>query len=228
MPAVPRSGSTTRAEIAGTAGRAPTAGCPYTYPFNLTGQPAASVPCGFTQDGLPIGLQIVGRRFDDPTVLRAAAAFEQRAALGQRAPRLVAVAGGLFAAAVAIRLAALAILGLPPESFEYERQARSLLAGEGYRHVHLGMPHLAFGPPLFGFLCAGLYRVFGDGPLSVILAQIGASSLIPVVIARIAREVGVDRRLEWVAALPAVVHPGLVVYAVRKLHPLPLTPCCSA
>ena len=131
------------------------------------------------------------------------------------------MAGGLFAAAVAIRLAALAILGLHPESYEYERQARSLLAGEGYRYVHLGMPHLAFGPPLFGFLCAGLYRVFGDGPLPVILAQIGASSLIPVVIARIAREVGVDRRLEWVAALPAVVHPGLVVYAVRKLHPLP-------
>jgi aspartyl-tRNA(Asn)/glutamyl-tRNA(Gln) amidotransferase subunit A len=50
---------------------------PYTYPFNLTGQPAASVPCGFTRDGLPIGLQIVGRRFDDATVLRAAAAFER-------------------------------------------------------------------------------------------------------------------------------------------------------
>jgi len=49
----------------------------FTYPFNLTGQPAASVPCGFTKDGLPIGLQIVGRRFDDVTVLRAAAAFEQ-------------------------------------------------------------------------------------------------------------------------------------------------------
>jgi aspartyl-tRNA(Asn)/glutamyl-tRNA(Gln) amidotransferase subunit A len=50
---------------------------PYTYPFNLTGQPAASVPCGFTRDGLPIGLQIVGRRFDDATVLRAAATFER-------------------------------------------------------------------------------------------------------------------------------------------------------
>ena len=48
----------------------------FTYPFNLTGHPAASVPCGFTKDGLPIGLQIVGRRFDDVTVLRASAAFE--------------------------------------------------------------------------------------------------------------------------------------------------------
>jgi aspartyl-tRNA(Asn)/glutamyl-tRNA(Gln) amidotransferase subunit A len=48
----------------------------FTYPFNLTGQPAATVPCGFDADGLPIGLQIVGRWHDDVTVLRAAAAFE--------------------------------------------------------------------------------------------------------------------------------------------------------
>ncbi len=49
---------------------------PFTFPFNLTGQPAATVPCGFDRDGLPIGLQIVGRWRDDPIVLRAAAAFE--------------------------------------------------------------------------------------------------------------------------------------------------------
>ena len=48
----------------------------FTYPFNVTGQPAASVPCGFAADGLPVGLQIVGRWRDDATVLRAAAAFE--------------------------------------------------------------------------------------------------------------------------------------------------------
>jgi aspartyl-tRNA(Asn)/glutamyl-tRNA(Gln) amidotransferase subunit A len=50
---------------------------PFTYPFNLTGQPASSVPCGFSKDGLPIGLQIVGRRYDDMTVMRASAAFEK-------------------------------------------------------------------------------------------------------------------------------------------------------
>jgi aspartyl-tRNA(Asn)/glutamyl-tRNA(Gln) amidotransferase subunit A len=49
---------------------------PFTFPFNLTGQPAATVPCGFDADGMPIGLQIVGRWRDDRTVLRAAAAFE--------------------------------------------------------------------------------------------------------------------------------------------------------
>jgi len=50
---------------------------PFTYPFNMTGQPACSVPAGFTADKLPVGLQIVGRRFDDVTVLRAAHALER-------------------------------------------------------------------------------------------------------------------------------------------------------
>jgi aspartyl-tRNA(Asn)/glutamyl-tRNA(Gln) amidotransferase subunit A len=49
---------------------------PYTYPFNFTQQPAASVPCGFSSDGLPIGLQIVGPARRDDLVLRAARAFE--------------------------------------------------------------------------------------------------------------------------------------------------------
>ena len=48
----------------------------FTFPFNFTGQPAATVPAGFTSDGLPVGLQIVGRRLDDALVLRASAAFE--------------------------------------------------------------------------------------------------------------------------------------------------------
>ena len=50
---------------------------PMTRPFNLSGQPAASIPCGFSQEGLPIGLHIIGRRGDEATVLRASAAFEQ-------------------------------------------------------------------------------------------------------------------------------------------------------
>ncbi|MBS0246113.1 MAG: amidase [Proteobacteria bacterium] len=49
---------------------------PYTYPFNLTQQPAASVPCGFAADGLPMALQIVGPPRNDALVLRAARAYE--------------------------------------------------------------------------------------------------------------------------------------------------------
>lgn len=49
---------------------------PFTYPFNMTGQPAVTVPCGFDHGGLPIGLQLVGKRFDDAKVLRLAAAYQ--------------------------------------------------------------------------------------------------------------------------------------------------------
>ena len=49
---------------------------PFSYPFNLTQQPACTIPCGLTSDGLPMGLQIVGPMFGDALVLRAARAFE--------------------------------------------------------------------------------------------------------------------------------------------------------
>lgn len=60
----------------------------FTYPFNMTGQPAATVPCGWTDDGLPVGLQIVGRRFDDMSVLDASAAFEAARPWAQKKPSL--------------------------------------------------------------------------------------------------------------------------------------------
>ncbi len=56
--------------------------------FNLTGLPAISLPCGFTADGLPIGLQLVGAPFDEATVLRAAYAYEQASEWHRRRPPL--------------------------------------------------------------------------------------------------------------------------------------------
>ena len=61
----------------------------FTFPLNMTGQPAASVPAGWTADGLPVGLQIVGRHLDDAMVLRAAAAFEAVRPWRDRWPALV-------------------------------------------------------------------------------------------------------------------------------------------
>jgi Asp-tRNA(Asn)/Glu-tRNA(Gln) amidotransferase A subunit family amidase len=64
------------ADIAGRPLSTPLGWFPFTYPFNITGHPAITVPGGWTLDGLPVGLQIVGRRFEESTVLGAAAAFE--------------------------------------------------------------------------------------------------------------------------------------------------------
>lgn len=59
----------------------------FTFPLNMTGQPAASVPCGFTSEGLPVALQIVGRWHADTLVLQAAAAFEQAQPWADRWPQ---------------------------------------------------------------------------------------------------------------------------------------------
>ncbi len=58
----------------------------YTRPYNITGFPAISIPCGFSQGGLPIGLQLAGRPFDELTVLRAAHAYEQATDWHKRRP----------------------------------------------------------------------------------------------------------------------------------------------
>ena len=60
----------------------------FSYPFNMSWNPAASVPCGFTAEGLPVGLQIVGKRFDDLGVLQASAAFEQAQPWAHKRPPL--------------------------------------------------------------------------------------------------------------------------------------------
>jgi aspartyl-tRNA(Asn)/glutamyl-tRNA(Gln) amidotransferase subunit A len=61
---------------------------PYTMPFNLTGHPATSVLCGFAGDGLPIGLQLVGRFRDDAAVLRTAALYEASESWLERRPQI--------------------------------------------------------------------------------------------------------------------------------------------
>jgi Asp-tRNA(Asn)/Glu-tRNA(Gln) amidotransferase A subunit family amidase len=62
----------------------------YTYPINLCGLPAASMPCGFTRDGLPIGLQMVARALRETDIFCAAAAFESSRPWSQKKPPLAA------------------------------------------------------------------------------------------------------------------------------------------
>ena len=60
----------------------------YTYPFNLTGQPAASIPAGFTKAGLPVGLQLVSKINSEVDIFRAASAFEAAQPWADRYPKL--------------------------------------------------------------------------------------------------------------------------------------------
>ncbi len=59
---------------------------PFTYPFNASGHPAASIPCGWSSEGLPIGMQIVGNKFDELTVLQVSKAFEDVAPWQDKKP----------------------------------------------------------------------------------------------------------------------------------------------
>ena len=60
----------------------------FTNPFNLTGLPAISVPCGFTDGNLPVGFQIVAAPFEESTILRVAYAYEQATEWHKRRPML--------------------------------------------------------------------------------------------------------------------------------------------
>jgi len=58
----------------------------YLYPFNLTGHPAMSVPCGFTAEGLPVGLQLIGPWFGEQRMIDVATALENAGRWSERRP----------------------------------------------------------------------------------------------------------------------------------------------
>ncbi|NLA07612.1 MAG: hypothetical protein GX872_08280, partial [Firmicutes bacterium] len=60
----------------------------YTVPPNLAGIPGISVPCGFDEEGMPVGLQIMGKQYDEATLLRIAYAFEQATDFHRRRPEV--------------------------------------------------------------------------------------------------------------------------------------------
>ena len=69
-------------------GVSPTGWQPFTFPFNFTGNPAASIPCGFDPNGLPIGMQIVGKLHDDLKVLQVSNAYEEMAPWQGKKPNI--------------------------------------------------------------------------------------------------------------------------------------------
>ena len=60
----------------------------FTAPFNITGLPAIFESCGFTEAGLPVGMQVAGKRFDEPGVIQAAYTYQQRARWYEQRPNV--------------------------------------------------------------------------------------------------------------------------------------------
>jgi aspartyl-tRNA(Asn)/glutamyl-tRNA(Gln) amidotransferase subunit A len=77
VPAIPADQAGQEITIDGVSQNASTAFLRLTMPFNLAGLPAVSFPCGFSSAGLPIGLQVAGKPFEEATVLRIAHAYQQ-------------------------------------------------------------------------------------------------------------------------------------------------------
>jgi aspartyl-tRNA(Asn)/glutamyl-tRNA(Gln) amidotransferase subunit A len=77
IPAIPAKLVGQPIEVNGVTEESATAFLRLTMPFNLTGLPAISFPCGFSSDGLPLGLQVAGKPFEEATVLRIAHAYQQ-------------------------------------------------------------------------------------------------------------------------------------------------------
>ena len=86
MPMTPFPLGAATVELSGTTLAAEKAIPTYTRPFDLNGFPAVTVPCGFSDQGLPIGLQLAGLPYQDDTVLRAAYAYQQATEWHKRRP----------------------------------------------------------------------------------------------------------------------------------------------
>ena len=127
----------------------------------------------------------------------------------------------LIAAGSATKIAVILIQKtyLNPRTWEYEILANNLLQGVGYQIEHLQTLHYSLGPPLYTFICAGIYWLIGHSFLVLLLLQVGLCALLSYAVLRIGEGLfGV--RCGIIACGLVSFHPGLAFYAVRQIHPL--------
>jgi 4-amino-4-deoxy-L-arabinose transferase-like glycosyltransferase len=127
----------------------------------------------------------------------------------------------LFLLALAVRVCAAVYLDAfhHPQIYEYDQIARAMLAGKGFTHPYLGITYYSYAPPLYVWLCAAIYFM-GGTVATVLVAQMVASALHVVIVAVLAEELFHRPMAGLAAGLLMAVHPGLIVYASGKLHPL--------
>jgi len=129
----------------------------------------------------------------------------------------------IFILAVVIRIGAFLYFEPldEPRTWEYEDIAKNLAGGDGFKNVYLGTTYYSATTPLYPFICAAVYKIFGINHNIVVFLQIMISSLMCVVIFDLGRRVA-DEKIGLISALLCVFHPGLVLYSVTKVHPLVL------
>ena len=108
---------------------------------------------------------------------------------------------------------------LNPRTWEYEVLASNLLRGDGYQIEHMRTVHRSLGPPLYTFICAGIYWVAGHHFFVILLMQVILSGLLAYIVYRVGQDLFGPMCGVGASGL-AVVHPGLGYYAVRQIHPL--------
>lgn len=105
------------------------------------------------------------------------------------------------------------------KTWEYEDIARNLVNGQGFKNEYRGTTYYSCTTPLYPYVCAGIYKVFGLNHKAVILLQIIISLFACVVIFDIGRRAA-GLAVGLVSSALYAVHPGLIVYSVLNLHPL--------
>ena len=128
---------------------------------------------------------------------------------------------GILAAALLLRIALIVAFKTyaHPEIWEYEWLANSLLAGKGYSILFLNNTYMSFNPPLFGFLCAGIYAVTNHSFFPVLLIQSLFSIGLALTVFKIATIV-FNEPVGLLAAGLVAFHPGFLYYDVFNLLPL--------
>lgn len=129
---------------------------------------------------------------------------------------------GIIIFGLAVKLTILLVLfSSNPQTWEYDTIADNILKGHGYQMEHLGAVHYSQAPPLYAFVCAGIYALTNHSYLAVQLFQIILSCFIVLTVYAIGNTV-FNKTIGLLAAFLVTFHPGLIVYAIWKIHPLNL------
>jgi len=107
------------------------------------------------------------------------------------------------------------------ELYEYDDIAKNLVGGQGFRMQHLSATYFACTPPLYPFLCALFYKIFGINPVMIVCLQIAISIFACFAIYLVGRSVA-GEAVGLISALLYAVHPGFILYTTTKLHSLVL------